>query len=37
MHVPKKKDKEPRYIKVSESELIDLMTSRFIGSAARTQ
>ena len=37
MHVPKKKDKEPRYIKVSQSELIDLMTSRFIGSAARTQ
>jgi len=37
MHVPKKKDKEPRYIKVSEGELIDFMTQRFTDSSARTQ
>jgi hypothetical protein len=37
MHVPKKKDKEPRYIKVSQNELIDFMTKRFIESSARTQ
>jgi hypothetical protein len=37
MHVPKKKDKEPRYIKVSQGELIDFMTQRFTDSSARTQ
>jgi hypothetical protein len=37
MHVPKKKDKEPRYIKVTRDELIDFMTKRFTDSAARTQ
>lgn len=37
MHATKPKDREPRYIKVTQSELIDLMTSRFIASAGRTQ
>lgn len=37
MHVPKRKDKEPCYVKVSQSELIDLMTKRYIDSTARTQ
>ena len=37
MHATKPKNREPRYIKVTQSELIDLMTSRFITSAGRTQ
>lgn len=37
IHGRRPKDQEPRYIKVSQSELIDLMTSRFISAAARTQ
>jgi hypothetical protein len=37
MHATKPKNREPRFIKVTQSELIDLMTSRFIASAARTQ
>jgi hypothetical protein len=37
MHATRPKDREPRYIKVTQSELIDLMTSRFVASAGRTQ
>jgi len=37
MNATKPKDREPRYIKVTQSELIDLMTSRFVASAGRTQ
>jgi len=37
MHAPKRRNEEPLYIKVSRSELIDVMTKRFIESAARTQ
>ena len=37
MHATRPKDREPRYIKVTQSELIDLMSSRFIASASRTQ
>lgn len=37
MHAVRKKDKEPRYIKVTQTELVDLMTNRFVTSAARTQ
>jgi hypothetical protein len=37
MNATKPKNREPRYIKVSQSELIDLMTSRFVSTAARTQ
>jgi hypothetical protein len=37
MHAPKQKDREPRFIKLSRSELIDFMTARFVESAARTQ
>ena len=37
MNATKPKNREPRYIKVTQSELIDLMTSRFVASAGRTQ
>ncbi|HTZ30555.1 MAG TPA: hypothetical protein VMC83_41590 [Streptosporangiaceae bacterium] len=37
MHATKPKNREPRYIKITQSELIDLMTSRFVTSAGRTQ
>ena len=36
MQATKPKDREPCYIKVTQSELIDLMTSRFVASAGRT-
>jgi hypothetical protein len=37
MNATKPKNREPRYIKVTQSELIDVMTSRFVASAGRTQ
>jgi hypothetical protein len=37
MNATKPKNREPRYIKITQSELIDLMTSRFVASASRTQ
>ena len=37
MNATKPKNREPRYIKVTQDELIDLMTSRFVASAGRTQ
>lgn len=37
MNAAKPKNREPRYIKVTQSELVDLMTSRFVASAGRTQ
>jgi hypothetical protein len=37
MNATKPKNREPRYIKVTQSQLIDLMTSRFVASASRTQ
>jgi hypothetical protein len=37
VHAQKSKAKEPRYIKVSSSDLINLMTERFVSAAARTQ
>ena len=37
INATKPKNREPRYIKVSRDQLIDLMTSRFVSTAARTQ
>ncbi len=37
MHARKSKDKEPRYIKVSSGDLVNIMTDRFVSAAARTQ
>jgi hypothetical protein len=37
MNATKPKNREPRYIKVTRDQLIDLMTSRFVSTAARTQ
>ena len=36
MNATKPKNREPRYIKITQSQLIDLMTSRFVASAGRT-